>query len=110
MRLFEYRWHPEIVAEQAVPYEPTFKIPVWRGEPLLGKSITVQMEQGFGDILMFARFLPALKALGAKQVVVLQESTLHYLLGQIHSVDVFSNSTNEGVASQSDYWIGSKLD
>ena len=73
----------------------------------MGKSITVQMEQGFGDIIMFARFLPALKALGAKQVVVLQESSLHYLLGQIHSVDVFSNSTNEGVASQSDYWIGS---
>lgn len=73
----------------------------------MGKSITVQMEQGFGDILMFARFLPALKALGAKQVVVLQESSLHYLLGQINSVDVFSNSLDEGIASQSDYWIGS---
>ena len=73
----------------------------------MGKSITVQMEQGFGDIIMFARFLPALKALGAKQVVVLQEGTLHHLLGQITSVDVFSNSTEEGIASQSDYWIGS---
>ena len=73
----------------------------------MGKSITVQMEQGFGDIIMFARFLPALKALGAKQVVVLQEGSLHHLLGQIHSVDVFSNGTGEGIASQSDYWIGS---
>ena len=82
-------------------------MPVWRGEPLMGKSITVQMEQGFGDIIMFARFLPALKALGAKQVVVLQEGTLHYLLGQIHSVDVFSNNLTEGAAIESDYWIGS---
>jgi len=82
-------------------------MPVWRGEPLMGKSITVQMEQGFGDILMFARFLPALKALGAKQVVVLQESTLHHLLGQIHAVDVFSNDLENGAATQSDYWIGS---
>ena len=65
------------------------------------------MEQGFGDILMFARFLPALKALGAKQVVVLQEGTLHHLLGQIHSVDVFSNDVSEGAATQTDYWIGS---
>jgi hypothetical protein len=73
----------------------------------MGKSITVQMEQGFGDIIMFARFLPALKALGAKQVVVLQEGSLHHLLGQIHSVDVFSNSLEEGMATQSDYWIGS---
>jgi hypothetical protein len=73
----------------------------------MGKSITVQMEQGFGDIIMFARFLPALKALGAKQVVVLQESSLHHLLGQIHAVDVFSNDLKEGAATQSDYWIGS---
>jgi hypothetical protein len=64
------------------------------------------MEQGFGDILMFARFLPALKALGASRVVVLQEGTLHYLLGQIDAVDVFSNEI-EGIASESDYWIGS---
>jgi hypothetical protein len=81
-------------------------MPVWRGEPLIGKSITVQMEQGFGDIIMFARFLPALKALGASRVVVLQESTLHHLLGQIHAVDVFSNGL-EGIANESDYWIGS---
>ena len=73
----------------------------------MGKSITVQMEQGFGDIIMFARFLPALKALGAKQVVVLQEGTLHHLLGQLHAVDVFSNDLENGAAMQSDYWIGS---
>jgi len=82
-------------------------MPVWRGEPLIGKSITVQMEQGFGDIIMFARFLPALKALGASRVVVLQEGTLHHLLGQIHAVDVFSNDLSDGMATQSDYWIGS---
>jgi hypothetical protein len=81
-------------------------MPVWRGETLIGKSITVQMEQGFGDIIMFARFLPALKALGASRVVVLQEGTLHHLLGQIHAVDVFSNGL-EGIANESDYWIGS---
>jgi hypothetical protein len=82
-------------------------MPVWRGEPLIGKSITVQMEQGFGDIIMFARFLPALKALGASRVVVLQEGTLHHLLGQIHAVDVFSNDLTQGAAIESDYWIGS---
>ena len=82
-------------------------MPVWRGESLIGKSITVQMEQGFGDIIMFARFLPALKALGAKNVVVLQESTLHYLLGQLDCVDTFTNDIENGAAVESDYWIGS---
>ena len=82
-------------------------MPVWRGESLIGKSITVQMEQGFGDIIMFARFLPALKALGAKKVVVLQESTLHYLLGQLDCVDTFTNDLENGAAVESDYWVGS---
>jgi len=82
-------------------------MPVWRGESLIGKSITVQMEQGFGDIIMFARFLPALKAMGAKKVVVLQESTLHYLLGQLDCVDTFTNDIENGAAVESDYWIGS---
>jgi hypothetical protein len=81
-------------------------MPVWEGQSLLGKSITVQVEQGFGDIIMFARFLPALKALGASKVVVLQESSLHLLLGQIEAVDVFTNETDVGVATESDYWIG----
>jgi hypothetical protein len=82
-------------------------MPVWRGESLIGKSITVQMEQGFGDIIMFARFLPALKAMGAKKVIVLQESTLHYLLGQLDCVDTFTNDLENGAAVESDYWIGS---
>ena len=47
-------------------------MPVWRGESLLGKTITVQAEQGFGDIIQYARFLPFLKVMGAKSVVLLQ--------------------------------------
>ena len=64
------------------------------------------MEQGFGDILMFARFLPALKALGAKKVVVLQDGSLHHLLGQLECVDVFTNDNLNAPATESDYWIG----
>lgn len=74
---------------------------------MLGKSIAVQMEQGFGDILQFARFLPALKAMGAAKVVVLQESSLHHLLGQFECVDVFTNEIGTGDAEACDYWIGS---
>ena len=73
----------------------------------MGKTITVQMEQGFGDIIMFARFLPALKVLGAKKVIVLQESSLHYLLGQMECIDRFTNIIEDEEAINSDYWIGS---
>ena len=38
----------------------------WQGENLAGKHIYVQAEQGFGDTLQFARYMPLLTARGAK--------------------------------------------
>jgi hypothetical protein len=81
-------------------------MPVWRGESLLGKTITVQAEQGFGDIIQYARFLPFLKVMGAKSVVLLQHGSLHTLFGQLDCVDTFTNMPEEGIATESDYWIG----
>ena len=49
------------MANQAIPYSQPLKMPVWRGESLFNKTITVIQEQGFGDIIQYARFLPALK-------------------------------------------------
>lgn len=40
--------------------------PAWRGEPLHGRRLFVHAEQGFGDILLFARFVPRLLDLGAE--------------------------------------------
>jgi tetratricopeptide (TPR) repeat protein len=39
-----------------------FPAPEWRGEPLAGKRLFVWREQGYGDQLMLARFLPLLDA------------------------------------------------
>ena len=40
--------------------------PLWCGEDLTDKTILIGDEQGFGDTLMFARYLPLLKEKGAK--------------------------------------------
>ena len=82
-------------------------VPAWNGESLLGKSIVVQMEQGFGDIFQYARFLPALKVLGAKKLVVLTVPANIPLLGQMECIDQLTNLTEEGPAVECDYWIGS---
>lgn len=48
---------------------PVWPQPVWRGQELAGRTILVLDEQGMGDTLMLARYLPMLKARGAKVVL-----------------------------------------
>jgi Tfp pilus assembly protein PilF len=45
---------------------PDLGLPVWRGEPLAGVDLAVLREQGYGDMLMIARFFSALSDAGAR--------------------------------------------
>ena len=42
--------------------------PLWQGESIDGKTLLVNAEQGHGDILLFARFLPILSQRGAQVI------------------------------------------
>jgi tetratricopeptide (TPR) repeat protein len=53
-----------------------FRAPVWRGEDLTGKRIIVSPEQGLGDTVQFARYLPLLIERGARVAAVVQKSLL----------------------------------
>ncbi|WP_429584045.1 tetratricopeptide repeat protein [Paraburkholderia youngii] len=39
---------------------PVMPAPIWRGEPLAGKTLLVWGEQGMGDVLQFSRYIPML--------------------------------------------------
>lgn len=106
-RLFEYRWHPDAIATLPEPFKKLTPQPVWQGQSLYGKSITVQMEMGYGDCIQFARFLPLLKVWGAKEICILQTKSLHYLLSQMECIDYISNDETKGKSIETDYWIGS---
>lgn len=51
------------------PVTPITRAPEWKGEPVEGKTVVVCAEQGWGDQLLFGRYLTELKARGAQVVV-----------------------------------------
>lgn len=63
--------------------------PRWDGGPLDGRFIMVTVEQGFGDTLLMARYLPMLKARGARRVMVELRGELRRLFAPMAGVDAF---------------------
>ena len=104
-RLYEFRWHPLVLQATGERWDKWVTAPKWNGERLFDKHIVVQMEQGFGDIIQFCRFLPMLKSWGAKKLTVMTHKSLMPLLGQMDCIDVITD--DRSVDIKADYWIGS---
>lgn len=72
---YEWRWRlPELAG-----LVPVFSEPPWTGGSLSGKTILLFSEQGFGDVIQFARYIPAV-AKAAARVLVRCPRTLTALL------------------------------
>jgi hypothetical protein len=55
---------------------------MWRGErDIAGKTILVCADEGLGDTIQFVRYLPMLATLGARVILLPQESLYPLLLG-----------------------------
>jgi tetratricopeptide (TPR) repeat protein len=74
----EARWN---VPDFSTEY-PKFSQPKWLGEePIDGKTILVHVDEGLGDTLQFARYLPLMADRGARVVLVAQDALCPLLSG-----------------------------
>jgi tetratricopeptide (TPR) repeat protein len=74
----------------------------WQGEPLAGRTLLVHAEQGLGDTIQFARYLPLLAARGAR-VVLACAPALIPLLGKMPGVA--SAVPKTGALPPYDLWV-----
>ena len=58
---YEWRWYAD---DLLMPTRRRFKQPRWDGSPLDGQTILIYAEQGFGDTLQFARYVPMVRQRG----------------------------------------------
>lgn len=68
--LHEYEWRLKLDNSGA----PRFATPLWDGKPFPGRTLLIWAEQGYGDAIQMARFIPrAARALGGTVVIECRE-------------------------------------
>ncbi len=79
------------------------RLPMWKGQPLAGKSLLVDHEQGFGDTIMLLRYHEMLTAEGAN-VVWRVPPSLYRLVADAYGEDHVADQTK--MAPECDYVVG----
>jgi tetratricopeptide (TPR) repeat protein len=76
-RGYEARWGGSMAAQRR-----EFAAPLWLGtQSLVGKTILLHAEQGFGDTIQFVRYVPLVAAHGARIVLEVQPQLVGLLSG-----------------------------
>ena len=83
----EYEWRLRSSERKG----PRFPEKPWQGESLAGKHIYVQAEQGFGDTLQFARYIPPLAARARKVTVRVHQQLVTLLRESLPGVTVLGD-------------------
>jgi hypothetical protein len=84
-------------------YEPETTAPEWGGEDLNGRRIVVCAEQGYGDQLMFGRYLAPLRARGARVIVGCNALMRPLFAGLGYDVTAFSEQHRR--LPECDAWV-----
>ncbi|MDR3517690.1 MAG: tetratricopeptide repeat-containing glycosyltransferase family protein [Azospirillaceae bacterium] len=89
----EYEWRRRTAIDVALarPYDQ----PEWTGDRLDGRTILLYTEQGFGDTLMWARFVPLVAAQGGSIVLQVYPLLARLMRGLPVDVDVVDLSPTD---------------
>lgn len=89
--LFEYRHHrKDAISERELDFEK-----IWKGEDIKNKTIYVYYEAGFGDTIMFARYLPLLKEKCAKVIFGSQPSLVDLFSENFPKVEIIDEDKTD---------------
>jgi Flp pilus assembly protein TadD len=81
---------------------PPLSYPQWQGESLLGKSLVIWPEQGFGDYIQFVRYVSLIKARGTSRLTLVCATPLATLFETVDGVDAVV--TDMAQLPAHDYW------
>ncbi|HUA55744.1 MAG TPA: tetratricopeptide repeat-containing glycosyltransferase family protein [Candidatus Sulfotelmatobacter sp.] len=82
---YQARWETRKLA----PLRRRFAVPQWDGADPAGRTILIHAEQGMGDVIQFCRYLPLVRARGARTVLLIDSGwrQLAALLRGLDGVD-----------------------
>ncbi len=83
----EYEWRLKST-EVRLPYHPQRP---WQGESLKGRRIYIHAEQGFGDTIQFARYVPLLAARGGAVTFRVQQGLAGLLRQSLPGIEVLGD-------------------
>lgn len=83
-REYEWRWQKRGFTSP----RRDFAQPRWQGESLVGKTILIHAEQGFGDTLQFCRYVPLVATLGGRVIFECQSPLVTLMKGLAGQVTV----------------------
>jgi tetratricopeptide (TPR) repeat protein len=81
---FEPGWAGHLAQRKMPHYSetyPTFSQPLWLGEDISGKTIVVHRDEGLGDTIQYARYVPMLAARGARVIMVVENQACALMSG-----------------------------
>jgi len=86
--------------------KPTLPFPQWQGESLVGKSLIIWPEQGYGDLIQMCRYIPLIKASGATHITLICRQNQVALMRTLQGIDeVIASSKIDASSLDYGYWV-----